>query len=297
MTQDAMTRRSWMGQAGAAAAAMVCGELSVAQAAGRERLSFAIVSDTHIGYRGSDGARKQWEKAAAEVAELDVGFVLHLGDVVDGGQVELYPVYREIREQITRPVYEIPGNHDPADAFARHIRKPIDTVVDHGWLRCILLNNAHRDSHDGFFMEQQLDWLAGQLEATKRDGRLAIVCCHVPVHSNRHPDRGWYFKPKHGQQRFYELMSAHRDELIGVFHGHFHNGIRGWDDHALLHEICLPSVLYNLNRGLEEKQAPGYNPIEFRPGYTLATIDQGKLALEYRPTGADPSVSVSLKHA
>ncbi len=297
MTQDAMTRRSWIGQTGAAAAAVVCGNLSVAQAAGRERLSFAIVSDTHIGYRGSDGARKQWEKAAAEVAELDVSFVLHLGDVVDGGQVELYPVYREIREQITRPVYEIPGNHDPADAFARHVRKPIDIVVEHGWLRCILLNNAHRDSHDGFFTEQQLGWLAEQLEATKRDGRLAIVCCHVPVHSNRHPDRGWYVKPKHGQQRFYELASTHRDELIGVFHGHFHNGIRGWDDHAPLHEICLPSVLYNLNRGLEEKQAPGYNPIEFRPGYTLATIDQGKLTLEYRPAGAEPSVSVRVKHA
>ena len=173
---------------------------------------------------------------------------------------------------------------------------PLEVNGAQGVSLTILLNNAHRDSHDGFFTEQQLDWLAKQLEATKRDGRLAIICCHVPVHSNRHPDRGWYVKPEHGQKRFYELTSAHRDELIGVFHGHFHNGIRGWDDRAPLHEISFPSALYNQNRGLEEKQAPGYNPVEFRPGYTLATIDQGKISLEYRPTGNDPSVAVSLKH-
>jgi len=271
-------------------------QLSVAQAAGRERLSFAIVSDTHIGYRGRDSARLQWQKTADELATLDVSFLLHLGDVVDGGQVELYPVYREIRERISRSVHEIPGNHDPADGFARYIRRPIDTVVDHGWLRCILLNNAHRDSHDGFFTEEQLGWLARQLEATKRDGRLAIIGCHVPVHANRHPDRGWYVKPESGQQRFYELVSAHRDELIGVFHGHFHNGIRGWDDRAPLHEICFPSALYNQNRGLEEKQAPGFNPIEFRPGYTVATLDEGHLSLRYCPTGAEASVGVRLRH-
>lgn len=296
MTQSRISRRDCLARSCAVAGGVLAGSLSVAQAAGRERLSFAIFSDTHIGYRGRDSARIQWQKTADELAKLDVSFLLHLGDVVDGGQVELYPVYREIRERITRPVYEIPGNHDPADGFAKHVRQPIDTVVNHGWLRCILLNNAHRDSHDGFFTEQQLDWLAKQLEATKRDGRLAIICCHVPVHSNRHPDRGWYVKPEHGQKRFYELTSAHRDELIGVFHGHFHNGIRGWDDRAPLHEISFPSALYNQNRGLEEQDAPGFNPVEFRPGYTLATIDRGKLSLEYRPTGSDPSVTVSLKH-
>ncbi|MHC4879473.1 MAG: metallophosphoesterase family protein [Planctomycetota bacterium] len=283
-----------MERTGAGTAALLSGSLSVANAAGRERVTFAIVSDTHIGYRGKDSARKQWLKTADEVAKLDVSFVLHLGDVVDGGRVELYPVYREIRERITRPMYEIPGNHDPTDAFAQHIRKPVDTVMDHGWLRCILLNNARRDSHDGFFTEQQLDWLGRQLEATKRDNRLAIICCHVPVHPNRHPDRGWYVKPEHGQKQFYDLASAHREVLVAAFHGHFHNGIRGWNDHSPLHEICCPSALYNLNRRLEEQQAPGYNPIEFRPGYTMATIGEGTLQLQYRPTGEEASVKVDL---
>lgn len=295
MSSSPISRRDCLARTGALAGGLIAGGVSVSQAEGRERLSFAVVTDTHVGYRGSDSAQRQWVKTADELAQLDVSFVLHLGDVVDGGRVELYPVYREIRDRIIKPVYEIPGNHDPADAFAQHIRQPVDTVVDHGWLRCILCNNAHRDSHDGFFTESQLDWLAAQLDATKRDDRLAIICCHVPVHQNRHPDRGWYVKPEHGQQRFYELASAHRDELIAVCHGHFHNGIRGWSDRAPLHEICFPSALYNQNRGLEEKQAPGFHPVEFRPGYTLATIDQGRLTLEYRPTGAEPSVKLDLK--
>ena len=248
MTLSRISRRECLSQGIAVTAGVLAGGLSIAQAAGRERLRFAIFSDTHIGYRGRDAARLQWEKTADELAKLDVGFHLHLGDIVDRGQTELYPVYRSIRERITRPVYEIPGNHDPADAFARHIREQIDTVVDHDWLRCILLNNARRDSHDGFFTSLQLNWLAEQLERTKRDGQLAIICCHVPVHFNRHPDRGWHVKPEHGQQRFYQLTAAHRDEPLGVFHGHFHNGLRGWSDRTPLHELCIPSALYNQNR-------------------------------------------------
>ena len=74
-----------------------------------------------------------------------------------------------------------------------------------------------------------------------------------------------------------------------MVHGHFHNGIRGWDDHGI-HEICLPSALYNLNRGLKEKGAPGYNPLEFRPGYTRVSLGNGKLALQYKPLGKDVEV-------
>ena len=72
-----------------------------------------------------------------------------------------------------------------------------------------------------------------------------------------------------------------------MFHGHFHNGIRGWEDSGLLHEICFPSVLYNLNRRLEEQDAPGYNVDEFRPGYTLVDIEGGEMKLRYKPVSVD----------
>ena len=213
------------------------------------------------------------------------------------GRVEQYPAYREIRDQIGKPVHEIPGNHDPSDAFSREIRQPIDTVVDHDWLRCILLGNAKRTSHDGFFGDEQLDWLDGTCSRLADDDKLGVIACHVPVHTNKPPDRAWYVKPANGQSRFYEIVDKHRDHLLGIFHGHFHNGIRGWDDRNPVHEICFPSALYNQNRGLEERGAPGYNPVEFRPGYTLVTIGGGKLTIRYKPVGDDVAFERDLKRS
>jgi hypothetical protein len=74
-------------------------------------------------------------------------------------------------------------------------------------------------------------------------------------------------------------------------HGHFHNGIRGWNDHRTIHEICFPSALYNQDRKLEDHNAPGYNLREFRPGYTQVTIEAGEMKLTYKPVGADASLT------
>ena len=81
---------------------------------------------------------------------------------------------------------------------------------------------------------------------------------------------------------------------LTFIHGHVHNGLRGWTDHDV-HEICLPSVLYNLDRGLEKKQAPGYNPLEFRPGYVSVTIGDGEMKLSYKPTGNQATVGKTVR--
>lgn len=258
---------------------------------GLRPFSFIVVSDTHLGYKDRDSAARQWEKTAAELAEAPGEFVLHLGDVVDGGREAQYPVYLAAREKIGKPVYEIPGNHDPHELFAKHVRREIDTSFDRHGVRFVLLGNAHPDSHDGFFTAAQLRWLDERCREAADKGLLVIVCAHVPIHANKHPDRGWYVKTENGQTEFYELAQRHRERLLAVLHGHFHNGIRGWNDHGTLHEVCCPSVLYNLDRRLEQQNAPGYNPVEFRPGYLLATLGDGQLTLRYKPLGADVSIA------
>ena len=220
--------------------------------------------------------------------------MLHLGDVVDGGREAQYPIYLEGRKQITKPVHEIPGNHDPAELFEKYLRKPIDTVVDYKWLRCLLLNNSHTDSHDGFLTAEQLEWLDRECAEAARRDLFVLLCMHVPVHSNKHPDRGWYVKPDQGQTKLYTLLEKHKARVLALLHGHFHNGLRGWDDHPPVHEICFPSALYNLDRKLEEQKAPGYNLPEFRPGYTLATIKQGAVTFRYQPVGATDNAEKNL---
>ncbi len=259
-------------------------------AAPRDELSLVIVTDTHLGYRDKDSAAKLWQKTAAEINQSPGEIVLHLGDIVDGGREEQYPIYLESRGLIEKPVHEIGGNHDPDDLFRKYIRDEPSLVVEHGWLRFLLLNNAHRDSHDGFLSDEQLAWLESQCAEAKRDDCFVSICMHVPAHPNKHPDRGWYVKPESGAAEFDELLQRYQDRVVAVLHGHFHNGIRGWNDRHGVHEICFPSALYNLDRGLEKQSAPGFNPLEFREGYTLVTIRDGAMTLRYKPTGSEPSV-------
>ena len=98
---SAVSRRSFL-------SAIIAGTGSLAlwprclQASGNKlrRLSFIVVSDTHLGYRDQDHAARLWEKTAAEVAKANGDLVLHLGDIVDGGRESQYPLYVDLTESV-----------------------------------------------------------------------------------------------------------------------------------------------------------------------------------------------------
>lgn len=261
----------------------------------RGPLSFLVVSDTHLGYQRQESAAHQWKKTAAELAKASGDLILHLGDVVDGGQEPQYAVYKAIRDTIGKPVHEIPGNHDPHELFEKHIRNPVDAVVDHHWLRFLLLNNARFGDHDGYLSDDQVAWIDRHCTEAGKQDRFVILCMHVPAHDNKHPDRGWFIHPRNGQKPLYEVVSRHANRILALFHGHFHNGIRGWSDHAPVQEILFPSALYNQDRRLEEQKAPGYNLTEFRPGFTKVTIADGRLKLKFHVVAVGETVGKEWK--
>jgi calcineurin-like phosphoesterase family protein len=292
-----MQRRSFLSTAAAVASASLALPRSHATADKYESLEFVVVTDTHLGYKDQDAALQLWNKTAAAIAKSPGKFVLHLGDIVDRGVAEQYPRYLEVRKQINKPVHEIPGNHDPAETFQKHVRQEIDTSFVHKWLRVVLVNNSHTDSHDGFLTDKQLAWLQQEAEIAAKEQQQLLFCLHVPVHANKHPDRGWYVKPANGQTQFYELLKEHERHTLALFHGHFHNGLRGWQDHGNLHEVCFPSALYNLDRKLEEQKAPGYNPLEFRPGYTHVKITSREIQLRFQTEKQADALAKDLKTA
>lgn len=254
-------------------------------------LSFIIVSDTHLGRKDNASAEQNWRNAIDEINQQPGEFVLHLGDVVDAAREAQYPIYVETRKLLKKPIHEIPGNHDPVDLFKKYVAKETDRSIDYGSVRFVLFNNAHPDAHNGFITGDQLEWLETQFAgAAKKDLRI-VVCCHVPIHTNKHPDRGWYVKPADGQDTFYELQSRYADRILAIMHGHFHNGIRGWRDRGQMVETLCPSICYNQDRGLAERiaagEATGFFVDELRPGYVLAELGKGKLTLRYKPLGAD----------
>ena len=288
------TRRQFLRTLGPASMLLLHPHCLRAVGAPRSEISFVVVTDTHLGYKDEDKAERVWLQTAAEINATPGAFVLHLGDIVDGGREAQYPRYLAGRQLIRKPVHEIPGNHDPRELFQRHLRQDVDTVIEHEWLRVLLISNAHTDSHDGFIEASQIAWLAEQCETAARKDQLLLFAMHVPVHDNAHPDRGWFVKPANGQKEFYALMQKHAARTLALFHGHFHNGLRGWEDHAPVHEVCFPSALYNQDRKLEEKGAPGYNPLEFRSGFTRVTIRDGAIAMEFQPLGAKEALMKNL---
>lgn len=254
-----------------------------------EPFSFLIISDTHLGRNNNKSAEKNWRAAIAEMNDMPGEFVLHLGDVVDSAREEQYPVYVESRKSLKKTIHEIPGNHDADDLFTKHVVEKIDRSFDHNGVRFVLFGNAHRDSHNGFISPKQIEWLNSQFaDAAKNDLKI-VLCCHVPIRANKHPDRGWYVKPGDGQKAFYELHAKYADRILAILHGHFHNGIRGWRDHSETVEVLCPSVCYNQNRGLTEKikagTADGFFVDELRPGFVQATLGTGRLTMNYKPLG------------
>jgi Icc protein len=247
--------------------------------------SFIVVSDTHLGRGDEEAPARQWEKTAREIEASPGDLVLHLGDVVDGGRERQYPVYKDIRKAIRKPIHEIPGNHDPQELFEKHLRKPVELSFDHKGVRFLLLNNSRPDSHDGFLSARQLAWLGEQCEAAVKRDLFVLLAMHVPVHDNKHPDRGWHVKPKDGQADLYALLKRHRDRVLALLHGHFHNGVRGWEDHAPLQEVVFPSALYNQDRRLAQQKVPGYYLAELRPGFVQVSLDKAGMTLRYRPVG------------
>jgi predicted phosphodiesterase len=286
--ENMSTRRTFLaGMAGAT----VLTQRILSAAEELNEFSFAVISDTHLGRQDSQTPERQWRKAIDEINAAPCDFVLHLGDIVDGGRESQYPVYAETRKLLRKPIHEIPGNHDPLPLFEQHVRPKVDTSFDHAGVRFVLLANAHTDSHDGFITSEQIAWLDKRYrDAAERDLKI-VVCCHVPVHTNRHPDRGWFVKPADGQTAFYELVDRHTDRLLACFHGHFHNSIRGWQDRRSLVEVLFPSLCYNQQRHLAAHiaagRAGGFYVDELRPGYVLATLGRGRLTLRYKPLEAD----------
>jgi calcineurin-like phosphoesterase family protein len=247
--------------------------------------SFIVVSDTHLGRNDRSDAADLWTKTAAEIDKGPGEFVLHIGDVVDAGREKQYDVYKDIRKSIRKPVHEIPGNHDPEELFAKHIRREVDTAIDHRGVRFLLLNNSRFGEIDGFISPKRIQWISHQCDDAAKKNLFVIPVMHVAAHDNRFPDAGAYVKPKNGQTDYYAILDRHKDRVLASFHGHFHCGLRGWSDRGSLHEIVFPSALYNRNQLITELKAPGYNLPEFRRGYVLASIGPAGLKLKYKPVG------------
>lgn len=197
----------------------------------------AQLTDTHIkpagrlAYRQVDTATCL-RHAVAHVATLtprpDV--VLLTGDLVDAGLPEEYELLRAILDDLPRPYYLIPGNHDERRAlvagFADHAYLPrggafLHYVVDDHPVRLIGLDTVIPGEGGGDFCPARAAWLEARLnEAPKRP---TIVFMHHPPFASgiAHMDAIRLANA----DRMAAIVSRH-PQVLRVLCGHVHRSIQ-----------------------------------------------------------------------
>lgn len=197
----------------------------------------AQLTDTHIkpagqlAYRRVDTAA-YLRRAVAHVAKLkprpDV--VLVTGDLVDAGLPEEYALLRSILEDLPKPYYVIPGNHDErralAAGFRDHAYLPQDGqflqyVVDDHPLRLIGLDTIVPGQPGGEMCAARTAWLEARL--AEAPDRATVVFMHHPpfVAGIEHMDA---MRLADGDG-FAAVVRRH-PQIVRVLCGHVHRSIQ-----------------------------------------------------------------------
>ncbi|NNE90213.1 MAG: tetratricopeptide repeat protein [Verrucomicrobiales bacterium] len=172
-------------------------------------IRFCVIGDTQSYHPGL-------QQLLDRMGEEDADFVIHVGDLVDRGDVWgewkagfFDPGYPYLKNAAFWPVY---GNHDGGPYFPTFFKEtPQGYYYSYDW------GDAHFVVLDSYGpgsgrsgREKQLAWLQADLEANQK--KWTIVSLHVPMIATRAGI------PKFGQEDFLPLLEQHGVDL--VFTGH-----------------------------------------------------------------------------
>jgi 3',5'-cyclic-AMP phosphodiesterase len=156
------------------------------------------ISDTHF---LGDGLLHGQVDSDANLEQLFADFarsgarpeaIVFTGDLADQGEPEAYRRLRALVEPaaaaVGAQVIWVMGNHDERGAFRAGLLdeqptlEPVDRVFDVNGLRIIALDSTVIGQHYGEISDEQLDWLAAELETPAPHGTL-LALHHPPVPS------------------------------------------------------------------------------------------------------------------
>lgn len=260
----------------AAIPAMATSQMRAADAAAQVR--FVAIAD--IQYADQENAGKRlYRKSLAKLENLigqlrhqNPDFVIHLGDLVDGGAENASRVLI-LFSHLPRPQYHVLGNHDffgPRNSVLRRfgMKRPYYEFARPGW-RFIVLDGMYVSVKGGWPEEspqhlegkkmladlqerrapnardwngavgaEQRGWLRQTLEAANQRGERAIVCCHFPVLAAA-------TTPAHLLWDHEEVLSILDAQPAAAAYlcGHDHNG--GYAERNGIHHITMRGLVEN----------------------------------------------------
>ena len=238
--------------------------------------TFLHISDTHISAdpnyhppwipRSVPHPNRGAEALLAAIQRLPfaIDFILHTGDVCADPKPADYRCARELLRQAPAPMYLLPGNHDSAahmldilhDGQRFYVLRDAQTQI--GACRLITLDSAAGgDEHAPHLRDEQIDWLARQLEAI--DDGLAVLALHHPLIETGVPWLDQEMRVQNGE-RIQHVLARHSAKIAAVFHGHIHQQTTAHSD-GLLH-VSSQSTWSNLAAypGLRDGEADASTP-------------------------------------
>ena len=147
---------------------------------------FAIVSDTHVSPGNTN--EQQLRLAVEEINKSDVSLVIVSGDITnEGSDAELHNV-KAIIDQITKPTFTIPGNHEnnwsqSAGKTFIDLWKSDRFVTETDSLIIVGVNcGPYMKMGDGHIKQEDLIWLDTTLsERTSATNKKVLSICHYPI--------------------------------------------------------------------------------------------------------------------
>jgi 3',5'-cyclic AMP phosphodiesterase CpdA len=291
-----ITRREILKYAALAGGALALKLPTLHAANESDRITFALVSDTHLGRTGTKDI-DNFKTAVEEINATGVQQVLFCGDLVNAGEKPAnemyYPQWKQITGKLTAPWIAIPGNHDPIALFRKHIAPETDVIVDRPPYRFICFADSKPNpKHDGIVTPAQVQWIDQQVKDAHARGLKTILISHITQHDNKPPNRGW--KIEDGREAVEKILAENAQDIAAFFAGHFHDGFLGWQDapagaNTNLAQIVLPSTSWNQDAHL--KKYVDLIIEDYRPAYVIAEATRDKITLRFKPIGAEVSAT------
>lgn len=217
-------------------------------------VTFAVTSDTHIGYGDIDQENEQLVAKVNKVVPNALGLVI-TGDLTEYGQEKEWARFLEVFGKSKIPLYEMVGNHDKVakgpwveqQVSARHQTEARFYSWDWADLHLIALQEGPDD--DGLaFLEKDL---------APFDRRYPLVIFfHLAI---RGPWSTGNWFDEHYKERFYDLVKDRN--VVAIFHGHHHatdyyqwHGIDVWKPGAVKHGAHTFAVVHATDTAWELKE-------------------------------------------
>ena len=195
----------------------------------KEKFSFIVCSDSHIGFEGAD---KIFKKILEEAEKRKTAFVVCCGDLVEKGNFKDWKELRNILNNFTLPFFPAIGNHDSffTNEYYGKYMGDLYYSFDYENSHFVILDNAQIGNNATLYLEpglkdEQWKWLRKDLTENKKKHKFVFM--HFPIFGSRSMLDPQYIVNTTIEEREKEVKDLEKlfkkANVKYVFNGHIHD--------------------------------------------------------------------------